>query len=147
MITASIENHVDSMSELRLSYLVGRAGRMLQNRIEEVLDDVGLALPELTALSVLAARPGLSNARLARRGLVTPQAMHKVMRSLEEQGLVSRSAVDGRALEATVTQEGMRMLRRIEPLLVTEEDAFLRPLDSEEKNQFVDMLTRVCGLS
>jgi len=120
---------------------------MLQNRIDEVLDDIGLALPELTALSVLAARPGLSNARLARRGLVTPQAMHKVMTSLEQRGLVSREAVDGRALEATVTREGLEMLRRIEPLLVTEEDEFLHPLDSEEKDQFVGMLARVCGLS
>lgn len=134
------------MSELRLSYLVGRASRVLQTRIETVLDDTGVTLSELTALSVLAARPGLSNARLARRGLVTPQAMHKVMKSLERQGLVVRSAAKGRSLGAEVTRDGFDVLRRIEPLLVAEEDEFLRPLDRGERMQFVKMLTRVCGL-
>lgn len=135
------------MSELRLSYLVGRASRVLQARIDGALVGTGVTLAELTVLSVLAARPGLSNARLARRGLVTPQAMHKVMKSLEQQGLVTRSVTKGRSLEAVVTAEGLEVLRQIEPLLVAEEEEFMASIDAEERARFVDMLTRVCGLS
>jgi DNA-binding MarR family transcriptional regulator len=125
---------------------MGRASRVLQARIDNALVDSGVTLTELTALSVLAARPGLSNARLARRGLVTPQAMHKVIKSLEMQGLVARSATKGRSLMAIVTPEGFEVLQRLEPRLVAEEERFLRPLDDDQRERFIQMLTKVCGL-
>ena len=73
---------MDRMSDVTASYLIGRADRIISTHLEAALQGSGLSLPEFTALSVLATRPGLSNARLARRSLVTPQAMHKVIRSL-----------------------------------------------------------------
>ena len=57
------------MAETRTSYLVGRADRLLRSILEECLADHPLTLNEVTALSVLASRPGLSNAGLARRSV------------------------------------------------------------------------------
>jgi DNA-binding MarR family transcriptional regulator len=136
------------MSELRTSYLVGRADRVLRARLEESLAAAGVTLNELTVLSVLAARPGLSNARLARRSLVTPQAMHKVVRSLEDRGLVRRSsaAAGGRSLEAVITDAGRQLLADLEPLLTAVESAYLAPLDASERVAFESMLRRVSRL-
>ena len=83
---------VEIVTDTRTSYLVGRADRLLRAELERRLDGHTLTLNEVTALSVLVSRPGLSNAALARRSLVTPQAMHKVVRSLEELGMVERRA-------------------------------------------------------
>ena len=87
---------MDVMSMRTASYLIGRADRIVSAGLEAALADSGLSLHEFTTLSVLTARPKLSNAELARRSLVTPQAMHKVIRSLEDAGLVTRAAAPSR---------------------------------------------------
>lgn len=135
------------VTEQRASYLVGRADRVLRAELEEVLGEVGITVAEITALSVLAARPGLSNARLARRSLVTPQGMHKVMKSLESNGFVTRSSSGGRKLDAFITDDGRAMLDRVEPLMDAVEADFLADLSAAERASFVDMLARVSGLA
>lgn len=134
------------MSEQRASYLVGRADRVLRSKLEVVLREVDMTLSEITALSVLQARPGLSNARLARRSLVTPQGMHKVMTSLEAAGYVTRSASSGRKLEAFITDAGRRKLVEAEPLMSAVEDEFLADLDATERATLVRLLARVSGM-
>jgi DNA-binding MarR family transcriptional regulator len=76
------------------------------------LEPIGLSVPEYTALSILAAVPGLSNAQLARRSLITPPAMLEVLASLERRGLVERHAdpQHGRIRRAELTAEGTRTL-------------------------------------
>lgn len=130
-------------SELTASYLVGRADRIIRAQLEEALVGTGLSLPEFTALSVLASRPGLSNARLARRSLVTPQAMHKVMRSLEDAGLVTRTAppTGGRTLEAVITQSGAKVLKDVLPRVQAAEDRTLLALNAPERREFIRLLT------
>lgn len=131
------------MSELSASYLIGRADRIISAQLETALLGTGLSLPEFTALSVLAARPGLSNARLARRSLVTPQAMHKVIRSLEQAGLVTRSTPPegGRTLETMITEEGSSVLADVLPRVAAAEDHTLLALDDAERVELVRLLT------
>lgn len=134
--------------DLTVSYLVGRVDRILKAELEEALADSGLSLPEYTALSVLSTRPGLSNARLARRSLVTPQAMHKVMRSLESQGLVSRTAPanDGRSLEAEITDAGRGILAGLADRIRRAEDQVFSGLDAGERRELLRLLGIVSGL-
>lgn len=136
------------MSEWRTSYLVARASRILREHLDEALAATGLTLPEYTALSVLSARPGLSNARLARRALVTPQAMHKVVRSLETRELVARVDADGggRARETFVTDTGRTLLEEVAPRVDAAEDAFFAPLDDRERTDFQRMLLTLGGM-
>ena len=137
------------MSELTASYLIGRADRIISARLEAALQGSGLSLPEFTALSVLAARPGLSNARLARRSLVTPQAMHKVIRSLEQDGFVTRTAAPhgGRTLEAQITEAGSKLLNEMLPRIAEAEDRTLIALDQAERRELVRLLTLACSSS
>ncbi len=131
------------MSEVTASYLIGRADRMIGTQLAAALLGSGLSLPEFTALSVLAARPGLSNARLARRALVTPQAMHKVIRSLEHAGLVARTTPPegGRALETVITEAGSDLLSVVLPRVAEAEDRTLMALDADERHELVRLLT------
>ncbi len=134
-----------SVTDTRTSYLVGRADRVLRAHLERCLDGSALTLNEATTLSVLADRPGLSNARLARRSLVTPQAMHKVVRNLETLGLVERtgSPTGGRSLGTTLTAKGRRQLARIESEMADAEATFLAPLDASEQRRLRELLAKV----
>lgn len=131
------------MSELTASYLIGRIDRIVRAELEAALQGTGLSLPEFTTLSVLTARPGLSNARLARRALVTPQAMHKVVRSLEESGLVSRASPPegGRALDTVITERGSKLLAEVMPRIAAAEDRALLSLDGDDRHELVRLLT------
>lgn len=135
-------------AEVRASYLVGRVDRLVRSAFEEVLADFGLTVTEFTALSVLASKPGLSNARLARRTLVTPQAMHKVMRALEQRDLVGRTSApgSGRTLAAELTQAGQDLLVELQPSIQAAEDRLLSPLARNERAELVRLLGLVSGL-
>jgi DNA-binding MarR family transcriptional regulator len=93
-------------------YMVGRVNQGIRREMRARLSECELSVAEYTTLSVLEARPELSNAQLARRALVTPQSMIEILGQLERRGLVQR-AVDpdhGRILRATLTAKGHDVL-------------------------------------
>ena len=93
-------------------YMVGRVNQGIRREMRARLDECELSVAEYTTLSVLAARPGLSNAQLSRRALVTPQSMIEILAQLERRELVRRR-VDpdhGRILRATLTAKGHEVL-------------------------------------
>jgi DNA-binding MarR family transcriptional regulator len=100
--------------EPRVSYLVGRLDRVVRRRLAGALGPHGLSLQEYTTLSVLRTRSGLSNAQLARRSLITPQAMNEVLARLEQRGLVLRhpDRTRGRTRPAELTASGKRLLAK-----------------------------------
>lgn len=75
----------------RLSYAVAFLERSLRRVLGEALRPFDLTLAHYTVLSLLGMRDGLSNAQLARRAYVTPQAMSEIVRHLESRELVVRA--------------------------------------------------------
>ena len=57
--------------------------------MEASLRSFGLSVPQYSCLEILDARPGISNADLARGVFVTRQAMHQLLGGLQEAELVS----------------------------------------------------------
>jgi DNA-binding MarR family transcriptional regulator len=99
-------------AEATFIYMVGRVNQGIRREMRARLSECELSVAEYTTLSVLAARPELSNAQLSRRALVTPQSMIEILCQLEERGLVRRQ-VDpnhGRILRATLTAKGHEVL-------------------------------------
>lgn len=137
-----------TMSELTASYLIGRADRIVRSELEAAIADRDLSLPEFTALSVLMARPGLSNAGLARRSLVTPQAMHKVIRSLEDAGLVTRASTEGggRAMATTITEAGIALVADLRAPVRAAEQRALSGLTSSERQELVRLLKQATSM-
>jgi DNA-binding MarR family transcriptional regulator len=97
----------------RLTYLVGRLDRALRKRIAEAVRPFGLSVSQYTVLSVLRTRGQLSNAQLASRAFITPQAMNEVVQALETQKLVTRrpDPSHGRIVQLTPTARGTETLR------------------------------------
>lgn len=149
--TAPICHHravAASSPDVRPSYLIGRLDRLIRAQFEEVLDAAGLTLPEYTAMSVLAARPGFSSAQLARRSLITPQAMGKVVLELERRGYIKRPLAGntGRARGIALTRKGQTVLAKVQPHMVAAEAAVLHRLSTEQRDQLVDLLQIAGGV-
>jgi DNA-binding MarR family transcriptional regulator len=130
----------------RLSYVIGRLERVLRRRLTAAVEPVGLTLPAYTALSVLRAQDGLSNAQLARRSLVTPQSMSEVLTLLVEQGYVRRRAEPGhgRVIRTELTKAGRRALEHCDRAVDEIEREMLGDLDADEVANLRDVLIR-CG--
>jgi DNA-binding MarR family transcriptional regulator len=87
----------------------------LLRRVREVDDGaMGLSAARASALSVLVFGGPRSLTELAQAERVTPATMSKLVRALEDEGLVRRDqdASDGRAIRLEATARGKRILER-----------------------------------
>jgi len=130
----------DDVTFFRLSYVIARLDRAVRRGIEERLAPHGLSVSQYTALSVLRNRPGLSNAQLARRSFMTPQAMNEVIASLEEAKLIKREVDPNhrRILRARLTARGNRLFTRLDGEIGELEEQMLEGLSPEDRRQFTD---------
>lgn len=128
----------------RITYLVKRLEMAERARMEEVLRPLGVTLHQYTALSILERREGLSSAQLARRHVVTPQAMHQLIGTMERDRLIERrpDEANRRILRAWLTEHGSRVLRACHRAVDEVEERMLSGLDPAEAAAFGRALER-----
>ena len=114
----------------RVSYLVARLDRLLRLWLADVLAPFEVSLPEYTAMSILGRRAGLTNAQLARRTYVSPQAMQQITEGLIARGLILRvpDTGRGRVLPATLTPAGLDLLARCDEAVDGLEERMMRSI-------------------
>ena len=102
--------------------LVERAEQAMIRAKSAALKFVGLTPAQYVALVELDQQPGITAATLARSCLVTPQAMMILLKTMEQQGLISRSPHPRHpnVLELHMTDVGRKALQaareRIDPI-------------------------------
>jgi DNA-binding MarR family transcriptional regulator len=127
-----------------LGYLLYRVASALRAEVvATALEPLDLAFPEYICMRMLSQTPGRSNAELARDTHVSPQAMNKVVRRLQERGLVTRSntAPSGRSLPTTLTSKGVAILEGIDPKVLEAEGRVLAKLGEQDRREFLRLLT------
>ena len=114
----------------RVSYLVARLDRLLRRWLADVLAPFAVSLPEYTAMSILGRRAGLTNAQLARRTYVSPQAIQQITEGLIARGLIVRAPDQrgGRVLPATLTAAGRDLLARCDAAVDELEERMMNSL-------------------
>ncbi|MDA2812651.1 MarR family transcriptional regulator [Nocardiopsis sp. RSe5-2] len=124
------------------TYVAGRVDQGIRRELNRRLRPHGLSVPELTVLSVLARRTGLSNAQLARRSMVTPQSMNQVLASLEQRSLVERTSDPdhGRVRRTVLTPEGAAVLGRAQEAVDELEDEILGDLSPAQRALVLESL-------
>lgn len=134
-----------SVQDAPLGYLLYRVTAVLRPEVAAALSPLGLTLPEFVCLRILSVTPGLSSAELARDASVTPQAMNTVLRKLEDLGAVARpaSVSSGRALPASLTSQGQKLLQRAEAVVLAADARILGRLTEAEQRQFKSMLEKL----
>lgn len=99
------------------------------------LEPLGVGLPEVVCMRILAEAPGQSNASLARGANVSPQAMNLVVRTLQDMGVIARPAVAaaGRSIPAQLTAKGVALLHRVEEAMRVADDRLVAHLSPTER--------------
>jgi DNA-binding MarR family transcriptional regulator len=124
-------------------YVIGRVNQGIRREMRKRLAGWDLSLPEYTALSVLEDRPGLSNAQLSRRSLITPQSMIEVLGALEARDLVRRDVdpAHARVLRAALTPAGRELLASVKPAVAALEDQLLEGVPPRQRAVVLAALT------
>ena len=125
----------DDGGEPRISYVVARLERAIRRAINERVGAHGLTVLQYTTLSILGYRGELSNAQLARRAYMSPQAMSEVIEALEGKGLIERAPRPGhrRVLPAVLTAKGRKVLRACDAAVDELEAEMLRGLGRRDR--------------
>jgi DNA-binding MarR family transcriptional regulator len=116
--------------EPRFGMLVKRAEQAMIRTKSVALKLVGLTLAQYVALVELEQQPGITAATLARACLVTPQAMMILLKTMDQQGLITRLVHPRHpnVVELHMTDVGREALReardRIDPIEQGVFDAF-----------------------
>ena len=110
--------------------LVKRAEQAMVRTKSAALKAVGLTPSQYVALFELDRQPGITAATLARACLVTPQAMMILLKTMEQQGLITRSSHPRHpsVLELHMTEVGREALHaareRVDPIERRDHDYF-----------------------
>jgi DNA-binding MarR family transcriptional regulator len=129
----------------RTTYLIGRLDRTVRRALEDLVRDQHVTVLGYTALTVLAARPGLSNAQLARRSFMTPQGMNQAMAALSARGLVRRRPDERnrRVQRLELTAKGAEVVELCSHRVARFEQQLLASLTPDEQAQLNSLLRRV----
>ncbi len=138
---------VNGLENAPLGYLLYRVHSALRGEMATVLSPLNMTFTEFVCMRMLSVFGEASNAQLSRRAGVTPQAMNTVLRELESRGVVSRptAAPSGRALPASLTADGRKLLKRAESVVHLADDRILAPLDDGERATFTGLLLRLAA--
>lgn len=122
----------------RTVYLVARIYHLIRDQIDKTLARPGITSVQYSVLSLIRGAGGLSSAQLARRYRVKPQSMNKIVRDLEEAGLVCRSMhwENRRVLVAELTPKGDALLDECDSLIDEYERDLLRDMPSDDIEAF-----------
>jgi DNA-binding MarR family transcriptional regulator len=126
-----------------LGYLLTKVAAKLRAEVTSaVLEPLELSFPQYICMRILSKAPGRSNADLARDASVSPQAMHMVVRGLQERGLVTRpdTVSSGRSLPAELSRDGVELLKRTDVGVRDAERKVLAPLRPEQRADFKKQL-------
>ncbi len=97
-----------------LGYLLRQAQAAVRGAMERALADLDVTVPQFVVLTMIAAYPGVSGADLARLTFLTPQTINVIVRNLERDEAIEKSAhaTHGRILQLTATAKGLALLKR-----------------------------------
>lgn len=115
----------------RLSYTIARLDRVVSQYLTEHLKDYEITLPQFTALSVLASKSNLSNAKLAERSFIKPQSANKILQDLLCNGWIEKKPdpTHGRRILVTVTESGLVKLAECNKIVEALEQKMLQGID------------------
>jgi DNA-binding MarR family transcriptional regulator len=106
---------------------------------------LGLDARRVIVLRMIASDEGCSQQSLGRRMQLPPPRIVTLVDALEQQGLVERRQrpTDRRVRALHLTAMGKRTLDKVMKVGAAHEDDLCSPLTAEEREQLVDLLTRI----
>ena len=134
-----------SLLYTRPGFLLRRAHQISASVFEDECRSVGLTPAQFGVLTVLRASPGLDQSRLARALGFDKVTVLRVLRGLEERGLVTRSpAPDSRRnLAVQLTMQGEVLLKESQKPAERAYERLMAPLSPDQQLQLVALLQQM----
>ena len=130
----------------QLGYLLVRAADQASRRWHAALNAHGVNPRQFSVLALLARDPGLSQAELARRVLITPQSMSESLAGLLRAGLIVRQPVEpGLPAQVGLTPAGRELLATAYPVIGSTDRATFAALTSSERDELRRLLRKLVG--
>jgi DNA-binding MarR family transcriptional regulator len=125
-----------------LGFLLYQLMAALRPHVNAELRPLGIGLAEFVCMRNLSMWPDQSNAELARRANVSPQAMNLVLRALQDMDLIARpeGASSGRSLPARLTRKGVALLKRAEAAVQVADARLLDALAPADRDELKRLL-------
>ena len=128
----------------RLGYMLKRAQHALRLSMDQLLEPIGITVPQYNVLSAVQLQPGISSAALARGAFVTAQSMQGIVANLERIGLLRRKPhpAHGRIQQTKLTDKGSVVLAKAHKLLIGIDDEMTAGFKKEEIEALRSLLHR-----
>jgi DNA-binding MarR family transcriptional regulator len=139
---------IDGVDPLtRPYYLIYQLSYLIGHDLDRVLRPMGLTRAQLGALSHLAREGDMSAADLARKSHVTAQSMGAALTQLADAELVVRRGrkENARIIDASITDKGRHLYRRVRERLRDTEARLLQDLGDDDVERLVTLLQHVYG--
>jgi DNA-binding MarR family transcriptional regulator len=153
MVDTGIGTGEDEQARPELSvstgYLLSAAGRLIRDRVELALSEVGLRNKEFGALIVLATEQVAAQGVVGQRLQMDKSMMVSLMDQLEQQGFVERqrNPRDRRAYDLRLTDAGWAKLAEAQQVVSEVEDGMLAALDDTQRATLSKMLVQIMDTS
>jgi DNA-binding MarR family transcriptional regulator len=122
-----------------------RSTAVFQDRMKQANHD--MTSVQFAALDVLQQQPGIDQATLAQLMAYDRATIGGVVKRLEQKGLIERQidAEDRRARALTLTDEGLAVLRAVQPLVEDLQSDILGNLSEAERATFMALTQKALG--
>jgi DNA-binding MarR family transcriptional regulator len=127
------------------AFLLAQVGGQAAARYAERLGSLGLTPAQSGMLRVLGNSAGISQKALAETLSILPSRLVVLVDELEERGLIERRdrTDDRRVYELYLSEKGRQALEAVGRVARAHDEAFLQPLDEEERGQLRVLLGRL----
>ncbi|MEQ6289032.1 MarR family winged helix-turn-helix transcriptional regulator [Vogesella sp. GCM10023246] len=127
---------------LGIAYLIGRLEHMLGQQLRDSLTQLGLTSSQYRMLSQLQAHGRLSNAQLAERSLVSPQAANEMVKIMEGKGWIEREPdpTHGRIIQLRLSAAALALLTACDRAVAQQEQRMLAEVAGDERLQLQRLL-------
>lgn len=123
----------------RPGFLLRRLHQIAAAVFENACADLGLTTAQYGVLVIVHSEPGIDQTRLARALAFDKVTVMRVLRGLEERGLVERVS-SGRQKTLALTAAGHELLVQARARAETASRRLMSPLDSDDQAQLVRLL-------
>jgi DNA-binding MarR family transcriptional regulator len=129
-------------SEGTILWLMKHGFARQRRNVEEAMRANGVTATQAGVLTQLRQSPGLSSSDIARRLILTPQAVMAAVASLEKLTLIERAddPTHGRIRRCFLTDEGERVAKACEAAAGEVEEKLLASFDITQRREFAELL-------
>ncbi len=138
-----------SNNEDRLGYTIGKTNWYLKTLLNKLLreGECGITNEQWLVLKVIDINPGVSQTQIAEKSQKDKTNITRILDLLEKSACIERRKddKDRRMYRIHITEQGKKVLEKVDPITQQTEDICTRSLTPEQLKALIDSLNSVCN--